>query len=56
MAGFIRKAVRVAKVVTNTDISTAKTECLGCGKEVKARKSNFCSKACAQFYSHHRFG
>lgn len=54
--GKLSKAIKVARILTNTDIGRGTTDCMGCGKEVKAHKSNFCSKACAQFYSHHRFG
>lgn len=32
--------------------ATAKrSECVGCGKELRSARSNVCSKACAQFWA-----
>jgi hypothetical protein len=54
--GFIRKAVQVAKVVTNTDIPSATTSCQGCGKTINGNKRTFCSDKCVEFYGVGKWG
>lgn len=54
--GFIKKAVKVAKVVTNTDIKADVVNCMGCGDPIRGHKKSFCSNKCAEFYSVGKFG